>query len=299
MQVYSLIPILIILSFLTYTLLKNKRAVICLVLANIFIFSFFIVSFRVVGPERSIKTLIDLMFFPSDMLGYRAYTAITSAFLHIEPMHILMNMIFLFLLGFPLEIKAGPRKVVVIYLISAVGASFLYAALSYPDNIPALGASGAIAGLMGALVALYPREEIPMFLGPIFLLRTPVYLAAMIFIVTETAYAFASTGDNVARTAHIGGILTGMVVGAIFSKFAFNLKTHTKKYGALRVLADTPELAQILDRIEEEDNEEIARAWVEEFIKEVRCPVCGKDLRLEKEKLRCDCGYILNLRSRE
>ncbi len=299
MQFFSLIPVLIILLFLTYITITNRRAVICLVLANVMIFSFFILSFRIMEHEQSINTLIDLMFFPSDIFGYRFYTTVTSAFLHIDPMHILMNLIFLFLLGFPLEIKAGSRKVVIVYLISAVGASFLYAVLSYPNNTPALGASGAIAGLMGALVALYPKDEIPMFLGPIFLLRTPVYLAAMIFIITETAYAFASTGDNVARTAHIGGIMTGMVVGAALSRFAFKLKVHTKRYGVLEVLANTHELKRMLDRIKEEDNEEVARAWAEEFIKEARCPLCGRDLRLEKDEVGCDCGYRIKLKSRE
>ncbi len=292
METLSIILILIMLFFSAYPLITNKRATISLVLANIVLFSVVIVLYF--HWKTSFYPVVsDLVFFPTDLTGSRFYTSITAAFLHTAPMHILMNLIFLFLLGFPLEIKAGSRKVVIVYLISAVGASILYAVLSYPKNIPALGASGAISGLMGALVALYPRDEIPMFLGPIFLTRTPVYLAALIFLVTESAYAFVSPGDNIAHTAHIGGLIAGMAVGAATSRIV--IKKRKTDYSSLKALAKTPELREILEKILEEENEDVAQAWLEEFVDAARCPKCSGKLKIEGNKISCGCGYKLKL----
>lgn len=289
METFSILLILIIILFSAYPLITNKRATISLVLANISIF--FLMLFLYFYFRSSFyPVLSDLIFFPGDLGSYRIYTSITSAFLHIAPMHILMNLIFLFLLGFPLEIKAGSRKVIAVYLVSAIGASALYAATG---NTAALGASGAISGLMGALVALYPRDEIPMFLGPIFLMRTPVYLAALVFLVTESAYAFISTGDNIAHTAHIGGLIAGMLVGAGASKLV--IKKKKKDYSPLKELAKTPELQKILEKIKGEENEEIAQAWLEEFVDAAKCPKCGGKLRIDGNSIVCECGYRLRL----
>ncbi len=291
METLSIILILFIILFSAYPIITGKRATLFHVSINFLIFTAMIILYFRFKP-MFYPVLNDLIFFPSDMYGIRAYTMITSAFLHIGVMHILMNMVFLFLLAFPLEIKAGSRMVVVVYLLSAIGGSFLYAILS-PADIPALGASGAISGIMGALLSLYPRDEIPMFLGPIFLTRTPVYLAALIFLVTEFAYAMTYTSDNVAHTAHIGGLIAGMAVGALVSRVHVDKKP--RRYGNLRELARTPELKALLERIENEEDEDVARAWLEEFVKDARCPKCGGPLQLNGNEISCSCGYRLKI----
>ena len=291
METLSIILILFIILFSAYPIITGKRATLFLVSINFLIFTAMIILYFQSKP-LFYPVLHDLIFFPSDMYGIRAYTMITSAFLHIGAMHILMNMVFLFLLAFPLEIKAGSRMVMVVYLLSAIGGSFLYAILS-PADIPALGASGAISGIMGALLSLYPRDEIPMFLGPIFLTRTPVYLAAIIFLVTEFAYAMTYTSDNVAHTAHIGGLIAGMAVGALVSRI--NIEKKPRRYGNLRELARTPELKALLERIENEEDEDVAMAWLEEFVKDAKCPRCGGPLQLNGNEISCSCGYRLKI----
>ncbi len=291
MEALSLLLIISIILFLLYPIITGKRAVLSLLFANFLVFSVILILYFQWRGEFY-RVLYDMIFFPSDLMGSRAYTWLTSAFLHIGPMHILMNMAFLFLLGFPLEIRAGSRKVIAVYVISALGGSFLYAILSM-DNVPALGASGAVSGLMGALLALYPRDEIPMFLGPIFLMRTPVYLAALVFFITEFAYAVVSTGDNVAHTAHIGGLLAGMFTGALVSRVV--IRKRRPRYGFLGELAKTPELRELLKNIEGEDNEDVARAWLEEFVKEAKCPRCGGPLQLKGNEISCSCGYRLRI----
>jgi membrane associated rhomboid family serine protease len=291
METLSLFLIILIIIFLAYPFITDRRATLFLVSINFLIFSVMIFLYFQYKP-LFYPVLKDLIFYPSDMEGARAYTMISSAFLHISPMHILMNMVFLFLLGFPLEIKAGSRKLIVVYVLSAIGGSFLYAILSNGD-VPALGASGAISGIMGALLALYPRDEIPMFLGPIFLTRTPVYLAAAVFLLTEFAYAVTYSGDNIAHTAHIGGLIAGMVVGAFVSKIG--VEKRPRRYENLGELASTPELRKLLKNIENEENEDVARAWLEEFVKEARCPRCGGELQLKGNEISCSCGYRLRI----
>ena len=291
MEAISALLIISMAVFSLYPLIFGKRATISLVLANLFVFS--VVLFLYFTSRGNFYAVMrDLIFYPSDILSPRAYTMLTSAFLHFAPLHIFMNLVFLFLLGFPLEIKAGARKVVLVYLISALGGSILYAALS-PANVPALGASGAISGLLGALVALYPRDEIPMFVGPIFLTRTPVYLAAAVFLLTEAGYSYIG-GGNIAHTAHIGGLIAGMATGAAVSKIPFGKGGH-ESYAGLRELATTEELREIYENIERADNEEIKRAWAEEFVKEAKCPVCGGQLSIDGNRVKCSCGYSLRM----
>ena len=77
-----------------------------------------------------------------------------------------------------------------------------------------IGASGAVFGIMGAFAYLYPRDEIPMLLGFIFLHRVPVFIAAVVFAGAETAF-FAFSTDNIGHDTH----LVSLVVGALFAPY--------------------------------------------------------------------------------
>ncbi len=291
METFSIILIFVMGASVAYPLIFNKWGTVSLVLGNLIVYSA-ILALSILGMKETFySTVMDLVFIPSDLYGYRIYTTMTSAFFHISPTHIFMNLVFLFLLGFPLEIKAGSRLMAALYLPSAIGGSILYALLS-PGNTPALGASGAISGLLGALVALYPRDEIPMFLGPIFLRRVPVFIVAGVFLIMESAYA-VSTADNVAHTAHIGGLIAGMAVGAVGSKIAFRGR-RPSVMGAegLEELATNEELREVLQKIKNEDNPEIRDAWLEEFAASSKCLECSGALHIEGKKIACEkCGW--------
>jgi membrane associated rhomboid family serine protease len=291
METLSIILILIMGASVAYPIITDKWGTVSLVVGNLVVY-FSLMAVQLMGKDGLFYgTVMDLIFFPSDLHSYRIYTTVTSAFLHIGPMHIFMNLVFLFLLGFPLEIKQGSRRTVALYIPSAVGGSILYALLSQ-GNVPALGASGAIAGFLGALVALYPRDEIPMFLGPIFLRRLPVFIVAGVFLIMEGAYAF-SVSDNVAHTAHIGGLIAGMAVGALSSKIAFRKKEPAKvSVDGLKDLAHTEEAVEILERLENEDNPEIREAWLHEFADTVACPKCNGVLEIKADRISCPrCGW--------
>ena len=293
METLSIILILVMGASVAYPIIFNKWGTVSLIIGNTLVFSA-VLGLSMLGYNGTFyRVVMDLIFFPSDLTSYRIYTTMTSSFLHVAPMHIFMNLVFLFLLGFPLEIKAGSRLVALLYLPSAIGGSILYALLA-PENTPALGASGAISGLLGALVALYPRDEIPMFLGPIFLRKVPVFIVAAVFLLMEGAYSFASgSSDNVAHTAHIGGLIAGMAVGAVISKMAFRGgRPSGMSVKGLEELAVNEELREMLHKIENEKNPEIRDAWLEEFASSSNCPKCRGSLRIEGKKILCEsCGW--------
>ena len=291
METLSILLILVMGISVAYPLIFNRWGTVSLVLGNIIVYASLLFLAIIGMQEMFYNTVKDLIFFPSDLYSYRIYTTMTSAFLHIAPMHIFMNLVFLFLLGFPLEIKQGSRRMAALYIPSAVGGSILYGLFSQ-GNVPALGASGAIAGFLGALVALYPRDEIPMFLGPIFLRRVPVFIVAAIFLMMEGVYMF-SVSDNVAHSAHIGGLVAGMAVGAVSSRIVWKKKGPAKvSVNGLKGLAHSEEAKHMLEKLEGEDNPEIREAWLQEFADTVACPECNGVLEINGNRISCPmCGW--------
>jgi membrane associated rhomboid family serine protease len=124
---------------------------------------------------------------------------ITATFLHAGLVHLASNMLALFIVGAPLERAIGSARFGVVYLASALGGSFLALALSPPNSL-GVGASGAIFGLFGAVAVLHRRVGAN-FRG----IGTLIGLNLVI--------SFALPG--ISWQAHIGGLLTGVVVGAL------------------------------------------------------------------------------------
>ena len=102
--------------------------------------------------------------------SFNLLTLFSSMFIHSGPLHLLMNMLILILMGLPFEERVGTRAFVKIYLISGVlgslltGLSAIHLGTNEADSYH-IGASGAVFGIMGAFAYLYPRDEIPMLLG--------------------------------------------------------------------------------------------------------------------------------------
>lgn len=125
------------------------------------------------------------------------YRLMTSAFLHVAAWHILGNMLGLWFIGAPLEQALGRVRYLAVYLLSALGGSALVYLLT-PGNVPTLGASGAIFGLLGATVVLARRMRYEM--------RPLITMAVFMLVLT-----FAP-GLNVSWQAHIGGLVTGALL---------------------------------------------------------------------------------------
>lgn len=151
--------------------------------------------------------------------SFRATTLVTSTFLHGGFFHILGNMWFLWIYGDNVEDRLGKGRYLLFYLASGVAAGLLQAAVSPHSAIPTVGASGAIAGVMGAYMLLYPHAEIKTIIFLLFLIRVDIpALWLLIYWFALQVYSGIyelgrqSNQGGVAWFAHIGGFLAGMAL---------------------------------------------------------------------------------------
>ncbi len=147
-----------------------------------------------------------------------AITIFTSMFMHSGWLHFLSNMWILAIFGDNVEDRMGPAGFLAFYLLSGVSAGILQTAVQPGSMIPTLGASGAIAGVMGAYIVLYPTSRI-ITLIPIFFFFTTIRVPAVIFLgiwfFTQFFSGLAAVGSvtmgGIAWWAHIGGFVFGLL----------------------------------------------------------------------------------------
>lgn len=154
-----------------------------------------------------------------DEVWQRPITLLTSTFLHGGFLHLLGNMVFLFIFGFTLEKTLGASLYMGAYLLAGVGASAI-AAWAYAGNGGyGLGASGAISGLMGMYAVLYRLQRIRFFYYILFYFnyaRLPALVMLPVWMLYELVQS-AVSDSNVAYMAHFGGLLSGAVLMALLS----------------------------------------------------------------------------------
>jgi len=140
---------------------------------------------------------------------------LTSMFLHAGFAHILGNMLFLWIFGDNVEAEFGHLQYLLFYLVCGVGAGLVHIAFNFHSHLPALGASGAISGVMGAYIVLEPRNRILCLLF-IFVIRVPAMIVLGGWFAMQFLSGISSLGNavngGVAVWAHIGGFLIGVVV---------------------------------------------------------------------------------------
>jgi membrane associated rhomboid family serine protease len=145
-------------------------------------------------------------------------SAITSQFLHGGWLHLLGNMLFLLIFGNNVEDRMGRLKFLLFYLISGIVAAYGFA-LASPDSTETLiGASGAIAGVLGAYLVLFPKARVWSLVPFLFFipLRLPAWLVLGFWFLLQWAYsagAAVSSAGDVAYLAHVVGFVFGMAVG--------------------------------------------------------------------------------------
>lgn len=157
---------------------------------------------------------------PYKILGGDIFSAISSMFLHGGIAHLIGNMLFLFVFGDNIEDKFGRIKYVLIYIgwgLAATLAHSFFAMSTGAGNIPAIGASGAISGVLGAYLVLFPRAKIFTVIAAFFI--TTVRIPAMAYIpfwfIMQVIFSLIGQNSGVAYVAHIGGFLAGLLTGYV------------------------------------------------------------------------------------
>jgi membrane associated rhomboid family serine protease len=189
----------------------------------------FMMEFGVV-PRHTLAVLTGHSY---DSLATAILPLFTGMFLHASFLHVAGNMLFLWIFGDNVEDYLGHFTYLVFYLLSGLAAGATHILLNQASRLPSIGASGAIAGVMGAYFILYPRARVLVWFPPIFLFHVPAWLMlGYWFLVnflsgTSTAITETSqTSGGVAFWAHIGGFVAGVLMINVFRE-----RPHRYRYG--------------------------------------------------------------------
>ncbi|MGC9996079.1 MAG: rhomboid family intramembrane serine protease [Terriglobia bacterium] len=181
---------------------------------NRLVFVYGIVPARYVSLHGFKNLTLDGFFVP----------VLVSMFLHGGWLHLLGNMLFLFVFGRSVEDRYGHLKFLLLYLLSGFAGASLHILLNAGSRLPSIGASGAIAGVLGAYFICFPRARITTLFFLIFFfwrveLPAVLVLGYWFLIQFVTGYQMlaiqSATGGGVAWWAHVGGFLTGLVLALI------------------------------------------------------------------------------------
>lgn len=153
--------------------------------------------------------------------GYSILPLFTSIFLHGGWLHLLGNMLYLWVFGDNVEDLMGHRSYLLFYLLAGLAANLTHIGANLQSAVPTIGASGAVAGVLGAYFVLFPRARV-LTLIPLGFFLTTARLPAVLFLflwfflqLFNVYIAAASSAQMVAWWAHIGGFLAGVLAGLL------------------------------------------------------------------------------------
>jgi membrane associated rhomboid family serine protease len=176
-------------------------------------------------PTEGVSSLASCS--PTDLPPQREWiTLISSQFLHGGLAHLGGNMLYLWIFGNNIEDRLGSLKFLFFYLACGALSGLSQWIIATDSTIPTLGASGAIAGVMGAYIIRFPRAKIMTFIV-IFLVPIPAYIFLGWWFIQQSLYSYMSLGatadmgsGGVAYWAHAGGFVFGMILGPLLGLFS-------------------------------------------------------------------------------
>lgn len=151
-------------------------------------------------------------------------TIFTSMFLHGGFMHLAGNMLYLWVFGNNIEAAMGHVKFAIFYVVTGIAAALSHALPDMTSEVPMIGASGAISGVLGAYLLLYPQARVLILIPIFFIIKTVRVPAMLVLIIWFLMQLFSSLtagnseGGGVAFGAHIGGFIAGMALVSFFKR---------------------------------------------------------------------------------
>ncbi len=269
-----------------------RRLNFSLIVSIVCVFTYIVMI--VSAPNLNLGIIDQLGFSPHDLTDVgRLYTVLTSMYTHASLAHLFFNIAGLILIGIILEQRIGTRPYILLYLLSGLAGTLVFAGLRWlGPAVIGVGASGAIFGVMGGFARLYPRERFSLFFLPI---PVPVWGVVVGYLVLQLL--FLATTPDIAVEAHVGGLVAGMILAPYVTGHATAERVVPKStkvsVEGLRKLAKTPELEAELKRIETETVPDVRKAWVEHFVSKAKCPYCGSPLVMDRGSVRCEKGHLI------
>jgi len=161
---------------------------------------------------------------PMDLYVVPAYVTIfSSMFMHGGFMHLIGNMLYMWIFADNIEDSLGPKNFIIFYLLSGIGAATAQVLADTSSQIPMVGASGAIGGVLGAYIINYPKAKVLVlipfgFFSQLIKIRALYVLGFWFVLQFINSSMFSSQGGGVAYAAHIGGFVSGMILILFFNK---------------------------------------------------------------------------------
>lgn len=220
---------------------------------------------------------VELGFTTHGFLRGAWWTPLTYMFVHAGLLHLFGNLLLLVATGPHLEERLGPWGFVLIFLLSGftgVAAHSGLVALGFIRDGLAVGASGAIFGLLAALAFYWPNEKVPMSLV-VFLVWWPAIVVLAVYIAMNVVYALAVPG--IAWYGHYAGALAGTILAPVARRTGLIERRRFPDPERLAPLATTAALREILDRLREssgaaKDDASFSEMWLARFFEKARCP---------------------------
>ena len=168
---------------------------------------------------------------PMDLYAVPAYlTIFTSMFMHGGFMHLIGNMLYMWIFADNIEDSLGPKKFIIFYLLSGIGAATAQILMDTHSQVPMVGASGAIGGVLGAYLINHPNARVLVlipfgFFSQLIKIKALYVLGFWFVLQFINSAMMSSQGGGVAYAAHIGGFVSGVVLILFFNK---RIKRKTK-----------------------------------------------------------------------
>jgi membrane associated rhomboid family serine protease len=155
---------------------------------------------------------------PMDLYAVPAYVTIfTSMFMHGGFMHLIGNMLYMWIFADNIEDNLGTIKFLIFYILSGIGAAMTQVLMDTHSQIPMVGASGAIGGVLGAYLINHPKAKV-LVLIPFGFFSQLIKIKALYVLGFWFILQFISSGGGVAYAAHIGGFISGVILILFFNK---------------------------------------------------------------------------------
>ena len=310
-ELVSAIAICIMIGALVVAYVKKLMMTYALIIANLIVFFLTFIFYNKIISNLGFRPIyLSFEYLP------QIYTLFTSMFVHGGFPHILGNMLVFFFMGMAFEQRIGWKNFLIIYLLTGVCGTLTHSLLNLGSDTPLIGASGAIFGILGAFAYSFPRDEVvmPIPLGIIMIFRRiKVIYAALLFAAIETFIVMfmSNAQDNTAHFAHIGGLVSGVILAAIlignrgiekrdssetvYYDSYLAQKPRKINFSNLKKLAKTKEQKEMLKRVENETVLQVRDIWLEHFLEKTKCPKCGEILNHFDKKIWCEsCDFKTN-----
>ncbi|MBN2225644.1 MAG: rhomboid family intramembrane serine protease [Deltaproteobacteria bacterium] len=169
------------------------------------------------------------------IIWYKTFPFLTSMFVHGSFLHLAGNCLFLYIFGSELENRFGPRKHLYFYLLSGIYGGLFYVACKWQSPMPVIGASGAISGLMGAVLILFPTARIRLLFMSFFptyarIIEVPAYICIGLWFLMQLAFGLSGLETGTAYWGHVGGFIGGIGLCRLILPVTKYVKKKPKKH---------------------------------------------------------------------